>query len=93
MANVAPHTGQTIRITASSLTDAAGVALTAPTVVFTVTDPNGTVTTPSVTQSGATYYIEFTSSVVGKHMVRFTAVAGTGTAKDEAQVQVYDFTT
>lgn len=89
----APYTGQTIRVTVSDLTDASGVALPSPTVVVTVTDPDGDVTTPSVTQASTTYYAEFTSSVVGRHRIRATATSGTGTWKSEGQVQVYDFAT
>ena len=91
MTNNTPYTGQTIRVTASAIVDAAGVAIPSPSVTFTVTNPAGTVTTPSVTTSGSTYYIEFTSAVAGKHVVRATATGGTGTAKEIAQVEVYDF--
>lgn len=93
MANIHPLTGQTFRVTASNLVDAEGDPLTSPTVTATVTDPDGDVTTPSVTQDGTTYYIQTSSSVIGKHVIRFVATAGNGTAKKEAQVQVYDFAT
>lgn len=93
MANLHPFTGQTIRATVGELTTAGGAAISSADVVITVTDPNGTVTTPAVTQDGETYYAEFESSVVGKHIVRATADAGTGTWRAEAQVRVYDFAT
>jgi hypothetical protein len=88
-----PYTGQTIRVTVSNLTAADGTALASPTVVIAVTDPLGAVTTPTVTQAGATYYAEFAGAVVGRHRVRATATSGTGTWKAEGQVQVYDFAT
>lgn len=93
MANLHPFTGQTIRATVGDVTDAEGAPLGSATVVITVTNPVGTVTTPSVTQDGDTWYAEFTSAVVGKHVVRATATAGSGTWRDEAQVYVYDFAT
>lgn len=91
MANVHPYTGQTIRVTASNLVDAEGEALTSPTVVITVTDPDGTVTTPSVTQDGTTYYAEFVSEVAGTHFLAVTATSGDGVAKEEGRVTVYAF--
>lgn len=91
MANIHPYTGQTIRATVGDLTDAAGEALASATVVVTVTDPDGDTTTPTVSQDGETYYAEFTSSVVGKHLITVTATGGGGTWRDEAQVQVYAF--
>ena len=91
MPNIHPYTGQTIRVTASNLLDADGDVLTSPTVVITVTDPDGTVTTPTVTQDGATYYAEFTSDVIGTHLLTVTATAGNGVAKEEGRVVVYAF--
>lgn len=93
MANIHPLTGQTFRVTASNLVDPTGEPLTTPTVTATMTDPAGTVTAPTVTQSGETYYVQVASSVVGKHVIRFTAVSGNGTAKKETAVYVYDFAT
>lgn len=91
MSNIHPLTGQTIRVTASNLTDANGIALTAPTVEITVVDPDGDSTTPTVTEDDGTWYAEFTSEVVGKHLIRATASAGGGVWRGEAQVHVYAY--
>lgn len=93
MANLHPFTGQTIRATVGDLLDAEGLPLGSASVTITVTDPTGTVTTPPVEQDGEEYYAEFTSAVVGKHVIRASATAGAGTWRDEAQVHVYDFAT
>lgn len=81
--------GQTIRVTASALTDAAGVALVSPTVTISIKDAADAVTTGTVTQSGSTYYAEFTPTVAGKYVVRAAAVAGGSTWKEESSIYIH----
>lgn len=82
---------QTVRVVVTNLTDADGVALSAPVVLITVTDPNGDVITPSVTDDNPRWYAEFSSSVSGAHVVRVTATSGGGTWRSESVFTVHDF--
>lgn len=81
--------GQTIRATASVLTDAAGVALVSPTVTISIKDAAEAVTTGTVVQSGSTYYAEFTPTVGGKYVVRAAATAGGSTWKEEESIYIH----
>ena len=91
MPNIHPLTGQTFRVTASNILDEEGDPLTTPTVVITITDPNGTVTTPTVVQNGSTYYARITSDVAGTHLIAVTATSGSTVAAKEGRVTVYAF--
>lgn len=65
--------------------DSAGVASNATTVVCTITLPDGTTSTPSVTNSATgTYTVTFTAASAGLHGVKWVATGDNASAKEDA---------
>jgi len=76
-----------------TITNAAGTPQNATAVVCTVTAPDGTASTPSVTNSGAGLYdIAFTPTLSGRHLVRWVAT-GTNASAFSDEFSVRDLTT
>lgn len=76
-----------------TITNSAGTPQNATTVVCTITAPDGTSSTPSVTNSGAGLYdVAFTPTLAGRHVVRWVA-AGTNASAFSDEFTVRDLTT
>ena len=76
-----------------TITNSAGTAQNATSVVCTVTLPDGSTVTPSVTNSGAGLYdIAYTPSLSGRHLIRWVAT-GTNASAFTDEFTVRDLTT
>jgi hypothetical protein len=76
-----------------TITNSAGTAQNATSVVCTITLPDGTSVTPSVTNSGAGLYdIAYTPTLSGRHVVRWVAT-GTNASAFTDEFSVRDLTT
>lgn len=75
-----------------TITNSAGTAQNATTVTATVTLPDGTSTTPSVTNSGAGLYdVAYTPTLSGRHLIRWVATGTNASAfTDEFTVRSLD---
>ena len=64
-----------------TITDAAGAPANATTVVATITLPDGSTSTPSVTNSGTGLYdVSYTPSTSGRHLIRWVATGTNASA-------------
>lgn len=82
--------GDTIRLFAEDLRDAAGTLVNATTVVLTVTAPDGTTSTPPVTNPPAQtgkYFGDFTAAQAGTHKRRFVFTTPNETQSDVFEVR------
>jgi hypothetical protein len=76
-----------------TITNSSGTAQNATSVVCTITKPDGSTTTPSVTNSGAGLYdIAYTPTLSGRHTVRWVAT-GTNASAFTDEFTVRDLTT
>jgi hypothetical protein len=76
-----------------TITNSAGTAQNATAVTCTITLPNGTSVTPSVTNSGAGLYdVAYTPTLSGRHVVRWVAT-GTNASAFTDEFSVRDLTT
>jgi len=76
-----------------TITNSAGTAQNATSVICTITLPSGTSVTPTVTNSGAGLYdIAYTPTLSGRHVVRWVAT-GTNASAFTDEFSVRDLTT
>jgi len=76
-----------------TITNSAGTAQNATSVVCTITLPDGTSVTPSVTNSGAGLYdVAYTPTLSGRHLIRWVAT-GTNASAFTDEFSVRDLTT